>query len=101
MPAPQKSQQAFAYEAITVSSTAIGPTLTTIFPSGKQAASEAFITVETNPVRWRADGTDPTSSEGHLLQAGDSLSIFGTVNLKNLKFIRTGSDATLRVTYYY
>lgn len=101
------------YEAITVSTASIGLTASTltagtvIGDSGGNTyidvkrMDEVMITVEANPLRFRLDGTAPTSSEGHLLQPGDALTITGFSNLSKLRFIRQGSaDATLRVTYY-
>lgn len=102
------------HEAITVSTSAIGLTagkLTTAnlanAVSGEQSyievkrVSKALITVETDLVRFRIDGTNPTSSTGHQLSAGDSLEISGFQNLTNIRFIRSGAaDATIRITYY-
>lgn len=102
-----------AYEAITVSGSSIGPTPATIRTTTATSplqgtadliaewAVEAFVTVESNPIRYRLDGTAPTSSEGHLLNANDTLVVQGYTNIKNLKMIRQGgSDATVRVTYF-
>lgn len=91
--------KAFNYEAVTVSSSAVGLTSTKYNPSGHKA-QVAFITVEGAQIRFRYDGTDPTSSEGHLFSPGDVLELIGFENIENFKAIRVGStDATLRVTY--
>jgi len=91
--------KAFNYEAVTVSSSAVGLTSTKYNPSGHKA-QVAFITVEDAQIRFRYDGTDPTSSEGHIADVGDVIKIEGYDNIANFKAIRTGSsDATIRVTY--
>lgn len=92
----------FAYEAITVSNTAIGFTAATIRPSAAsaQTALRATVTAETAQMRYRIDGSNPTSSEGHLLEISDVLVLDGPVALLNFRAIRTGAtDGTLRATY--
>jgi hypothetical protein len=60
----------------------------------------AVMTLETAQVRYRYDGTNPTSSEGHLLEIGETLVLEGAANIDKFKAIRTGStDGTLKVTY--
>lgn len=44
-------------ETVTVSGTAIGGTAATYLH-----ATECFMVVQDQPIRWRADGTDPTST---------------------------------------
>lgn len=103
MASSERYGQAYDHEAITISTTAIGFTSTKVVPDNDQnprPAFEAYVTVETDKVRYRLDGTDPTSTTGHELAAGDTLTITGTNNIRRAKFIRSGTgDATLRVTY--
>ena len=104
MAAIARNSQAFAYEELTVSTTAIGPTATVIAPSivGAPAhgkAMEAYCSVETNAVRFRIDGVDPTASVGHPLAAGDKLTVTGYGNIKALRFIRQSADASVKITY--
>lgn len=90
----------FAFQQITVSTTAIGFTTATYSPGTKGTALLATVIVETAGVRYRKDGTAPTSSVGMPLAAGDVLYVWGSVDIKNIKFIRTsGSDATISVEY--
>jgi len=90
---------AFNYESITVSNSAVGFT-SSKYKTSVHSAQRAFVTVENAQIRYRYDGTNPTTSEGHLLSPGDVLIIEGYDNIKNFKAIRIGSnDATLRVTY--
>tara|TARA_R110000868_G_scaffold368885_1_gene632091 strand:- start:2298 stop:2573 length:276 start_codon:yes stop_codon:yes gene_type:complete len=79
------------YEQITSLSAATALTV----PSG---ATLAVITPESQSVRWRDDGTNPTSSVGMPLTLLTTLSYDG--NLKNIRFIQQAASATLNVCYY-
>ena len=57
--------------------------------------TQAFVTVETNPIRWRADGTAPTTTIGHLANAGASITITGQANVSNFSMIATGASAAV------
>ncbi len=91
------------YATLAVSSTAVGlssasPTLT-----AGHTVHRALFTLETDQVRWRADGTAPTSTTGHLMNVGDVLDMtdadYRSV-LANIKFIRVTTDAALKITYF-
>ena len=93
---------AYAYESITVSSAAIG------FTAAKIALAESLYgrdvdhvvcTVETNPLRYTVDGTTPTSTVGHLM-ADKDVFVIDKDDVPKFKAIRTGSDATLKCTFY-
>jgi hypothetical protein len=66
------------------------------------------VTVETDQVRYREDGTAPTSSTGHLLNSGDIYTCDSwsrpNANWDSLmrltNFIRVTGDATLMVSWY-
>lgn len=92
---------AFAFETITVAATAIGPTeATRAGDASISAAQAAYITVETASIRLRYDGTDPTATVGHLVQAGETLRLEGSGNIAALKMIRSGTtSAAVSVTY--
>lgn len=62
---------------------------------------KVFLTVETNSIRVRWDGTAPTASIGHLLTAGSSITIIGEGNCAKLLMIRASADATVMATLYY
>ena len=66
-------------------------------------ATHAIITVKGQPIRWRADGTAPTASEGHYMAAGESLVIEGSpLWLRRFQFIDTAAGASeVTVTYFY
>jgi len=87
---------AFDYEAITIGATAVG------FSSAKiTLAKSAFLTLETAQIRFRIDGqADPTSTDGHIMDPGDSLILRSPNDIRNFRAIRTGAtDGVLRVTY--
>lgn len=97
---PESAATAFAYESITVATTAIGCTTSTVSPGGGPGAVRAMLTLETAQVRYRYDGIDPTSSEGHLLEIGETLVLEGAANIDRFRAIRTGSTSgVLKVTY--
>jgi hypothetical protein len=83
------------FESVTVAATAIGGT------AAKTARAErAFISAETAEMRFRYDGSDPTSSVGHKLEIGETLVLAGTVNIEQFRAIRTGAvSGVLRITY--
>jgi hypothetical protein len=53
---------------------------------------------ETQSVRWRDDGTDPTSSDGFLLDSGEEF--FYTGKVAKLRFLEVTAGAVLHVNYY-
>ena len=82
------------YESITVSTVAKNITATLI----DQHHDWALVTVETAPVRFRLDGTAPTTSEGHLLNVGDVLELRDG-ELSGFGVIRSsGTDAVIKVS---
>lgn len=97
---PVAELDVIGYESITVSSTAIGFTAGTYAPAGRPAAVYAYVTTETNSIRFRADGVPPTSSEGHLVAAPGAFEVCGTPAIINLSMIRASADATAKATYY-
>ena len=88
----------YDYETITVAATAIGLTASKLTATPK--AKTVFITAESGVMRYRYDGTDPTSTVGHILRPNSTMTIEGSINLSQLKFIRTGTTSgKLQVTY--
>lgn len=95
------SRNAFAFETITVSTVSIGFTFATFAPVGQPVASAALVTIEAQPIRFRSDGVDPTTSVGHVVVAAQSFLVCGTTNVRNLRMIRDDAvDATASVSYY-
>ena len=92
-------------EAISVSTTAIGPTTTKIRRTTSahativEHAKEALFTVETDYVRFRFDNTAPTSTVGHRLAPGDSITVKGYDNIRRLQFIRSSDSAATATVF--
>lgn len=64
-------------------------------------AAYAYIQADGGDLRWRDDGTDPTSTVGHYLAANDDL--WYVVDRLPIRFIRDTDEAettNLHVTYY-
>ena len=94
----------FEFEKLTVSSTAKALTATKYVKRStsdipNQVAHFAVISVETDQIRYRLDGTDPDSSTGHLLSAGDVLVLDNPDDIRNFRAIRVTTDATIQVSY--
>ena len=84
-----------AFETVTISSSSVALTAATYLNQ-----RFALITVETNPVRFRLDGTAPTATVGHILNAGDILELSSREQIVSARFIRKdAADATLSVSY--
>jgi hypothetical protein len=81
------------YQQITSLSAAAALTV----PAG---ATFAIIDTESQGVRWRDDGTDPTSTVGKPLPATDGVDLFYDGDLSRIKFIEQAASAKLNVAYY-
>jgi len=68
-------------------------------PSNQQPPTRCIVTCETSAVRWRDDGTAPTSGVGYPLAVGQELQYDG--DLKRIRFIQQAASAVLNVSYYY
>jgi len=95
-------REAQDYEAITVSTNAIGITVSKLRSSRYGPCTGAFITVENYNIRFRVDGGNPTTTEGHVLTAGQNLTLGSESDVGKFRAIRDDAvDATLRVTLRY
>lgn len=79
------------YQQITSLSSATGLTI-------PQGTTLALIVPETQNVRWRDDGTNPTASVGMPIFVGASLSYDGDLN--RIRFIESTAGAKLNICYY-
>lgn len=88
----------FAYEKTTVLSTAASGLNTTY----STTAGAVFITVETKNIRYKISGTDPTSTDGHLVEitAYQNLWFNDPASIRQFKAIGIGGNSTLHTTYY-
>jgi hypothetical protein len=86
------------YAQMTVTSAAAS------LPSIPAGANKAIIQIETQGnVRWRDDGTAPTSTVGMPLYAGNAIQYDVDKSITNLQFILlsdTTTNVTLNVSYY-
>tara|TARA_R110002012_G_scaffold68007_5_gene176865 strand:- start:983 stop:1291 length:309 start_codon:yes stop_codon:yes gene_type:complete len=84
------------HQTITVSNVAVGFTIT------GENVQRASCSVASNGIRWRADGTDPTSSVGEPAGPSDYTKVFYVdgEDVADFKAIRSsGSDAELNIIY--
>ena len=93
-----------ARERITVTGTAVGFTAATYKPTTGDrtgiCARIARCRPESADIRYRVDGTDPTSAVGRRIYEDGEFNIIGSQNIKKFSAIRTGdTSATLDVEY--
>lgn len=87
-------------------SVATATALTFPTTTGMINPTHAIISVGSGgPIRWRADGTAPTASQGILVAASGTINFMdGHLNyrsiLQNFKAIATGVDTTLDVAWF-
>lgn len=95
-----QTTKVLAFASGTISSTAVTMTGLGFTAEQLRRSSMAFISIDTNALRFRYDGTAPTASVGHMLQIGglSAWIIEGAENIAKLQFIRVSSDATVQVT---
>lgn len=79
------------YEQIADASVAVGLTV----PPG---AKYAIVQAVGQNVRWRDDGTDPTTTAGMQLVAGYDMFYKG--ELRDIRFIEEAAAAEINVSYY-
>jgi hypothetical protein len=82
------------FQTLTVSTVVLSLTV----PTG---ATEAYLTCETNDIRYRVDGLDPTATVGHVLVKGQLLTMRSRYLLQGMRMIRVGAgDSVLSCTYF-
>jgi hypothetical protein len=87
------------YQRIASLSAATTLTVPTVDSNGLSVKPTlALIVAETQNVRWRDDGTAPTSSVGMPLAAGVTLQYDG--DLSKIQFIEQVGGAILNISYY-
>lgn len=84
-----------------VAATLASSTALTI-PIGNDGLEPDFCIVhpDTQNVRWRDDGSAPTSTVGMRLLVGAELRINGTAAMKAARFIVETAGANLNISYY-
>ncbi len=85
--------------------TSLSSAATLTVPTG---AIGVMVQAESQNVRWRADGTAPTATVGHIIYSGDppikldsGSVVEGAAMLAAIQFIETSASAKLNVTYLY
>ena len=91
---------AFAWETLTISSTAKSLTKTIYQPPGTVPIL-AIVTLEGGNIRYLETGT-PTATSGHVLSVPvtTSFNICGLDSITHFQAIRVTTDVTATVTYY-
>jgi|TARA_Y100000034_G_scaffold37520_1_gene46112 hypothetical protein len=82
------------YESLPIAATAVALT------GGVTSALSFVGTLETAQVRSRGDGTDPTSSEGEIINVFSKV-VLSESEINNTKFIRTGATSGVLKGHYY
>lgn len=83
------------FENVTIDNTSagIGFTASTITPPGAPIMTVCKGKLETAQIRYRYDGTAPTTSVGALVDIGDVVTITGYAYLQAFRAIRTGGSS--------
>jgi hypothetical protein len=100
----RKPTSVYAMKGATVSNSAKAISHTDFAWAGTDLAEaglcKATITARTGGVMFTMDGTDPTTTLGHLIAAGATYVVEGTPNnITRLKFIReAGTDSSVTIS---
>lgn len=83
------------FENVTIDNTSagIGFTASTITPPGAPIMTVCKGKLETAQIRYRYDGTAPTTTVGAIVDIGDMVTITGYAYLQAFRAIRTGSSS--------
>jgi hypothetical protein len=64
-------------------------------------ADSAWLTCDANDIRYRIDGGEPATNQGHILKTGETQVLMGRGVLLGMRMIRNAaSDAELSVTFF-
>ena len=89
----------YDYESVTVTGSVVKLTPAKYLPSGEQHARAAKCSLESGDIRLRVD-SNPSSSEGSLVENGDSFTVEGIEDIRRIGFTRTGAaSGILKVRY--
>lgn len=87
-------REPIGYTQITSLSSAVG------FGSVPSGARMALIQAESQNVRWRDDGVNPTASVGMVITSDSILLYTGEFQANKMKFIETTASAKLNISFY-
>lgn len=82
----------------TISAGSLSPTKYS--PVGQGVAQETFLTIEGSDLRYYMHGGTPSSGTGHLIDSPGSITIKGSDDIANLRFIGVSGISTVIATYY-
>jgi hypothetical protein len=101
-PGASVMDEAYAEEALVISSTALPFTAAVYAPAGTPQVKYASVTLETNPIRVSVTGVVPTATVGQLFTNSTNVSFFvcGNINVRKFLAIRTGADAAITAIFY-
>mgnify|MGYP003144871529 CR=1 FL=1 len=96
---PGLAQRTTTFEALTVSTASVGITSTTLRPAGQALENDyCSLYVSVANIRYRFDGTAPTTSVGVIAGNGDMITIDNSEQARAIRFIRDdAADATLEI----
>lgn len=84
------------FETLSITTAAATAFSSSVYPA---IVMRALFTVETTPMRYRYDGTSPTTATGHQVGSGDAVSIIGLKNIQNFRIIASSASGNIFVTY--
>lgn len=87
---PITAQPSGSFEALTVDNTSGGVAIAAATLTGMSGCSARLAAAE---IRFRYDGTAPTTTVGALLQIGDTVYFGNLIQARAARFIRTGSTS--------
>lgn len=76
------------------------PGSATGFANIPNGTTKAVITIETAQIRYWVDGSNPTSSDGHLSNIGDAIVLDSPGQVYNFKAYGVGGTAKLQISYF-
>ena len=96
----KETTNCMGYQQITSLSAAASLTIPATTKSGIVGSPRlALLQAESQPIRWRDDGTAPTASVGMILNVGDQPYPYDG-DLTKIQFIEAAASAKLNVSYY-
>ena len=96
LPCPPTGLRAVAHEVIQVGAVAVGFTPAQL----TRNVVAAYVSTETDTIRYWEDGTTPTATVGHALVAGTSFYVCGSAMVKFLAISKNGGAVPTHVTFY-
>jgi hypothetical protein len=88
------------FEVVTVSSTAVGATVSKLTSATGRSISYIYGYVATDAIRVRDDGENPTASVGQPVAAGERFEVCGVKAARQFRMIRVTGDAPVSLSFY-